>query len=136
MLTGSSLLNWSGLFFYTKRYSPPSSVLICVMNLHSIIFGENDSFLRGREATVEGKPLDTQKTTTHIVPEKYREDVAALTKYIGEERFQKGLSIEVSLAEILNIAPRTRRRTDAYDSLAKYLKSELDITLTIKSQKS
>ena len=83
---------------------------------------------------MEGKPLDTQKTTTHIVPEKYREDVAALTKYIGEERFQKGLSIELS--EILNIAPRTRRRTDAYDSLAKYLKSELDITLTIKSQKS
>lgn len=83
---------------------------------------------------MEGKPLDTQKTTTHIVPEKFREDVAALTKYIGEERFQKGLSIELS--EILNIAPRTRRRTDAYDSLAKYLKSELDITLTIKSQKS
>ena len=71
------------------------------MNIYSIIFGENDAFLRGREATVEGKPLDTQKTTTHIVPEKYREDVAALTKYIGEERFQKGLSIEVSLAEYL-----------------------------------
>lgn len=106
------------------------------MTLENIIFGENDAFLRGREATVEGKPLDTQKTTTHIVPEKFREDIAALTKYIGEERFQKGLSIEVSLAEILNIAPRTRRRTDAYDSLAKYLKSELDITLTIKSQKS
>ena len=106
------------------------------MNLNLIILGENDAFLRGREATVEGKPLDTQKTTTHIVPEKFREDIAALTKYIGEERFQKGLSIEVSLAEILNIAPRTRRRTDAYDSLAKYLKSELDITLTIKSQKS
>ena len=71
------------------------------MNIYSIIFGENDAFLRGREATVEGKPLDTQKTTTHIVPEKFREDVAALTKYIGEERFQKGLSIEVSLAEYL-----------------------------------
>ena len=71
------------------------------MNIYSIIFGENDAFLRGREATVEGKPLDTQKTTTHIVPEKFREDVAALSKYIGEERFQKGLSIEVSLAEYL-----------------------------------
>lgn len=106
------------------------------MTLENIIFGENDAFLRGREAMVEGQPFETQKTTTHIVPEKFREDVAALTKYIGEERFQKGLSIEVSLSEILNIAPRTRRRTDAYDSLAKYLKSELDITLTIKSQKS
>ena len=71
------------------------------MNIYSIIFGENDAFLRGREATVEGKPLDTQKTTTHIVPEKFREDVAALSNYIGEERFQKGLSIEVSLAEYL-----------------------------------
>ena len=71
------------------------------MNIYSIIFGENDAFLRGREATVEGKPLDTQKTTTHIVPEKFREDVAALTKYIGEERFRKGLSIEVSLSEYL-----------------------------------
>ena len=50
---------------------------------------------------MEGKPLDTQKTTTHIVPEKFREDVAALSNYIGEERFQKGLSIEVSLAEYL-----------------------------------
>lgn len=103
------------------------------MTLYNIIFGENDEFLRGREAMVE--PFDKQ-TTTHIVPEKFREDVAALTKYIGEERFQKGLSIEVSLSEILDIAPRTRRRKDAYDSLAKYLKSELDITLTIKSQKS
>ena len=71
------------------------------MNIYSIIFGENDAFLREREATVEGKPLDTQKTTTHIVPEKFREDVAALSNYIGEERFQKGLSIEVSLAEYL-----------------------------------
>ena len=71
------------------------------MTLENIIFGENDAFLRGREATVEGKPLDTQKTTTHIVPEKFREDVAALSKYIGEERFQKGLSIEVSRAEYL-----------------------------------
>lgn len=104
------------------------------MNIYSIIYGENDDFLRGREVAVE--PLDMQKTTTHIVPEKFREDVEALTKYIGEERFKSGLSIEVSLSEILDLAPRTRRRIDAYNSLTKYLKSELDITLTIKSQKS
>lgn len=125
--------NRVGCFFMQNVHSRPFLSLY-VMNLYSIIFGENDAYLRGREGLVE--PLDTQKTTTHIVPEKFREDVAALTKYIGEERFQKGLSIEVSLSEILDIAPRTRRRKDAYDSLAKYLKSELDITLTIKSQKS
>ena len=107
------------------------------MTLENIILGENDAFLRGREAMVEEQPFETQKTTTtHIVPEKFREDVKALIAYIGEAKFISGLSIEVSLSEILDIAPRTRRRKDAYDSLAKYLKSELDITLTIKSQKS
>lgn len=106
-----------------------------VMNLYSIIFGENDAYLRGREAVV-ADPLDKQITTTHIVPEKFREDVAALTKYVGEARFKSGLTIEVTLAELLGVVPRNRKRTDAYDSLAKYLKSELDITLTIKNKKT
>lgn len=114
-------------------HSRRSPSLYLTMNLHSIIFGENDSFLRGREAEVE--PFDKQITTTHIVPEKFREDVAALTEYIGAEKFKSGLTIEVSLAELLGIVPRNRKRTDAYDSLAKYLKSELDITLTIKTSK-
>lgn len=104
------------------------------MNLYSIIFGENDAYLRGREAVVE--PLDKQVSITHIVPDKYREDVAALTKYVGEARFKSGLTIEVTLAELLGIVPRNRRRTDAYSSLVKYLKDEYDITLTIKSSKS
>ncbi|MBO5062079.1 MAG: hypothetical protein J6C31_05610 [Prevotella sp.] len=105
-----------------------------MMNLYSIIFGENDAYLRGREAEVE--PLDKQKSTTHIVPEKFREDVAALTKYVGEARFKSGLTIEVTLAELLGIVPRNRRRADAYSPLVKYLKDECDITLTIKSSKS
>ena len=105
-----------------------------MMNLYSIIFGENDAYLRGREAVVE--PFDKQMSTTHIVPEKFREDVAALTKYVGEARFKSGLTIEVTLAELLGIVPRKRKRTDAYSSLVKYLKDECDITLTIKSSKS
>lgn len=105
-----------------------------VMNLYSIIFGGNDAYLRGREAEVE--PLDKQKSTTHIVPEKFQEDVAALIKYVGEARFKSGLTIEVTLAELLGVVPRNRRRTDAYSSLVKYLKDECDITLTIKSSKS
>lgn len=80
-----------GLFFYTKR---PFPSLYVIMNLYSIIFGENDSYFRGREAAVE--PFDNQKSTTHIVPEKFREDVAALTKYVGEARFKSGLTIEVT----------------------------------------
>lgn len=116
-------------------HSRRSPSLYVTMNLYSIIFGENDLFLRGREAVV-ADPLDKQITTTHIVPEKFREDIAALREYIGAEKFKSGLTIEVTLSELLGIVPRNRRRTDAYDSLAKYLKSELDITLTIKSSKT
>lgn len=115
-------------------HSRPFLSLYVIMNLYSIIFGGNDSYLRGREGMVE--PLDKQKSTTHIVPEKFREDVAALTKYVGEARFKSGLTIEVTLAELLGIVPRNRRRTDAYSPLVKYLKDECDITLTIKSSKS
>ena len=104
------------------------------MTLHMIIFGGQDEFLRGREAVVV-KPLDKQNSTTHIVPEKFRDDITALTAYIGEERFKSGLSIEVSLAELLDVVPRKRRRTDAYDALVKYLKDEYGITLTIKTSK-
>lgn len=81
-------------------------------------------------------PLDKQNSTTHIVPEKYREDIASLSAYIGEDRFKSGLTIEVTLAELLDVVPRKRRRTDAYDALRKYLRDECDITLTIKSSKS
>ena len=82
------------------------------------------------------EPLDKQNSTTHIVPEKFRDDVTALTAYIGAERFKNGLSIEVSLAELLDVVPRKRRRTDAYDALVRYLKDERKITLSIKSSKS
>lgn len=105
-----------------------------MMNLHSIIFGENDAFLRGRQGEVE--PVETQNTTEHIVPKKFKYDVDALTNYIGADKFKKGLNIEVKLSELLEVVPRERRRIDAYSVLVKYLKEELGITLTIKSQKS
>lgn len=103
------------------------------MRITQIILGENDKFLQGREASV--KPDDKQITITHIVPKKFQEDVAALTNYVGEAGFKSGLSIEVSLNELLGVIPRQRKRTDAYDTLVKYLKDELNITLTIKTNR-
>ena len=103
------------------------------MNFTNIILGGNDEFLRGREVSV--KP-DEKKILTHIVPDKFREDVRLLTEYVGEENFKSGLCIEVSLAELLSIIPKQRRRTDAYATLIKYLKKERNITLTIKTNKT
>ena len=62
-------------------------------------------------------------------------DVEALEEYIGEEHFISGLSIEVTLSELLAVVPRKRRRTGAYNALAKYLSEERNIVLTIKTNK-
>ena len=71
--------------------------------------------------------LDCQKKTAPVVivqkvsitPEKFKDDVEALVKYIGEEHFISGLNIEVTLSELLAVIPRKRRRTEAYNALVK-----------------
>ena len=87
--------------------------------------------------------LDRQENTApdviiqkvSITPEKFKDDVEALVKYIGEEHFVSGLNIEVTLSELLAVIPRKRRRCEAYNSLVKYLREERNILLTIKSNK-
>lgn len=80
-------------------------------------------------------PFDKQNKITHIVPNRFKADVKALTNYIGETNFKSGLCIDVSLSELLGVVPRKRRRTDAYNALIEYLKDELSITLTIKTKR-
>lgn len=99
------------------------------MNLSSIILGENDDFLRVREACIE--PVEKELK----IPDKFQDDLYALANYIGVDKLKSGLCIDLTLAELLSIVPRKRRRTDAYDSLVKYLKDELNINLTIKNNK-
>ena len=81
------------------------------MKIETIIFGEQDGFLRRRE---DAAPLDKQSGSKQIiVPDKYKQDIEALTNYIGEANFKSGLCIDVSLSELLCIVPRQRRRRDA-----------------------
>lgn len=117
----------------TRFCAPAPVVALFEMNLINLILGENDDFLQGREAL--RAPFDKQKDIIHVVPDKFRTDVKALSDYIGEANFRSGLRIEVSLSEILSVVPRKRRRVDAYNSLVKYLKDEQNITLTIKARK-
>lgn len=70
-----------------------------------------------------------------ITPEKFKNDVEALVNYIGEEHFISGLSIEVTLGELLAVIPRKRRRCEAYNALVNYLSEERNILLTIKTNK-
>ena len=76
------------------------------------------------------------KSSTPTIPVKFRNDIETLKEYYAQD-FREGLEICLSLKDALVLLPRDRRkRTDAYNALAFWLKDNLGITLTIKSQKS
>ena len=102
-----------------------------ILKLNSISIGGSESSLDRQENTAP----DVIVKKVSITPEKFKDDVEALVKYIGEEHFVSGLNIEVTLSELLAVIPRKRRRCEAYNSLVKYLREERNILLTIKSNK-
>lgn len=84
---------------------------------------------------------NTIKTVTRkvVIPEKFKDDIRKLFEFIGQDAESScfsGFCITLSLKEILRLLPRERKRTDAYDSLVRFLKEEMGISLNIKSQKS
>lgn len=70
-----------------------------------------------------------------IVPDKFKSDITALERY-SESSFHSGMSITVTLNELLEICPRERRRADAFRTLIRFLREELGVTLNIKTQKT
>lgn len=103
------------------------------MNLYfnHLSIGGSESSLDRQENTAP----DVIARKVSITPEKFKDDVKTLVKYIGEEHFISGLSIEVTLSELLAVVQRKRRRTEAYNALVKYLREERNILLTIKTNK-
>ena len=98
----------------------------------------NHTSIGGSESSLdrqENTAPDVIVQKVSITPEKFKDDVEALVKYIGEEYFISGLGIEVTLGELLAVIPRKRRRCEAYNSLVKYLREERNILLTIKTNK-
>ena len=68
-----------------------------------------------------------------VPPKKFKNDIEALKNHVGED-LVTGLCIKISLQEILTVIPRERHRTDAYQSLVKYLKDEMGVILSIEGR--
>lgn len=102
-----------------------------ILKIKNTFIGGSESSLDRQENTAP----DVIVKKVSITPEKFKDDVEVLAGYIGEEHFISGLSIEVTLSELLTVIPRKRRRCEAYNSLVKYLREERNIILTIKSNK-
>lgn len=75
------------------------------------------------------------KSSTHTIPVKFRNDIETLKEYYAQD-FREGLEICLSLKDALVLLPRHRARTSAYKALACWMKDNLGVSLTIKSQKT
>ena len=75
------------------------------------------------------------KSSTPTIPVKFRNDIETLKEYYAQD-FREGLEVRLTLKEALVLLPRDRKRTDAYTSLASWMKANLGIILTIISQKT
>ena len=96
------------------------------------LFSGEVEYLESRQDCVSPDVIE-KKANTVIVPEKFKADVEALENYIGRN-LENGLCIKVDLAELLTVIPRERKRTDAYNTLRRFLKNEFGIDLIINSK--
>ena len=78
---------------------------------------------------------NVNKKRTVVIPDKFKSDIHALERYTGSS-FHSGICITVSLWELLEICPRERKRADAYTTLIRFLREEMGITLSIKTNKT
>ena len=99
------------------------------------ILGTEPGFVSNRQESATPDVIENCSTPHKPSPEKYRKDIEALQERYGNS-FSTGFCIEIPLKELLELCPRERHRKDAYHGLVSYLKNNLGITLTIKSQKT
>ena len=102
--------------------------------INRILEAERD-FVSNRQESTTPDVIENSSTPHKPIPEKYRKDIESLRDKYGDS-FLTGFCIEITLKELLELCPRERHRKDAYHGLISYLRNNLGITLTIKSQKS
>lgn len=76
---------------------------------------------------------ETKEEPSVIVESKYDDpEIAIINQYYGP--LTEGLVITASLADMLTILPRSRRKSDAYKGLVNRLKAEVGVELKVSSQ--
>lgn len=82
------------------------------------------------------EPKPTTIVSKTIVPNQFKNDIAALSEYSGLTELTAGMTIRMTLQEALSVLPRKRKRVDSYKPIIQFLKDEMGVTLIINSQKT
>lgn len=70
-----------------------------------------------------------------VIPRQFEDEIRALCAYAGLSELTKGMTLQLSLSEILDIIPKARRRTDSYRQLVSFLHDEMGVNLVLTSNK-
>jgi hypothetical protein len=93
-------------------------------NYISILSGDMPG--KGHQTTTAGEETKSSK-----IPVKFKADIETL-----QELYPGDTEITMTLREALEKIPRDRKRVDAYETLAKWMKENMGIELIVKSQKT
>lgn len=114
-------------------FSPDKEFYKLYIHLNKICTGE----------TVKRVAITATTTTIKMtvefessIPHRYRQDIVSLTAKFGDLEKLRGQTISSSLQDFSAICQRDNPKTASYSGLGKFLKSEYNITLDIKSQKT
>jgi len=124
----------------TNAEPPGTGWLACPTSIDIInMFKTTIQMLNGDGMfSLSREPADAHvivKDSTLTIPVKFRNDIKTLQEHYAQD-FREGLEVSLTLKEALVLLPRDRARADAYNALASWMRNNLGITLTIKSQKT
>lgn len=71
-----------------------------------------------------------------IISDQFKSDASSLCEYAKITELSPGMTVNITLQEILKIIPRKRPRIDSYNTLVRYLKEQIGVELIISSNKT
>lgn len=106
-----------------------------VENLYWLDYMDVSSLGGPDKANQTESPIYPMLRKTVIAPQ-FDADVHAIMTHAGLIALNSGLTITVTLQELLSVAPRKRHRISAFSTLVRYLREQHGVDLIITSNKT
>lgn len=88
------------------------------------------------DENAESKPQSVLKDRPFLEVPHFEGEDPDVTQFRESWWIEPGVTIELTLKELLNQVPKKRRRADAYRHLQKVLREDYDIDLIIKNKRN
>jgi hypothetical protein len=139
-LLGSVIEIVGDIFFYVPRCRKRRFKAISRLNVEMIITIDNilqsDYEYSENRGTVGAFARPNQQVIVAVIPKEYEAEVKALCAYAGVDTLMEGMTIKMTLQEILGIIPKKRARIESYRMLTQFLKETMNVDLILTSRKT